>query len=141
MKPTQAETEPNTTVALAEPKLAKSWVVRWVCIVLAGLCLVLGTLGIVLPGVPTFDFYFLAAIFAAKGSKRMHRWIVSNRMIAPILQQWHSQRRLPVKVKLFSFVSMTVAAVILISTVPHPWAVGAVIFMMICVQVWMWLKA
>ena len=141
MKQTGTETEINTSITLPEPKLAKSWLVRCVCIALAGFCLILGTSGLVVPGLPTFDFYFLAAIFAAKGSKRMHHWIVNNRLIAPILQQWQTQRTLPTKVKLFSLLSMSVAAGILILTVPHPWAVGAIIMMMICVQLWMWLKA
>lgn len=84
MKQTGTETDINTSMTLPEPKLAKSWLVRCVCIALAGLCLILGTIGLVVPGFPTFDFYFLAAIFAAKGSKRMHHWIVNNRLIAPI---------------------------------------------------------
>ncbi len=141
MKQTGTETDINTSITLPEPKLAKSWLVRCVCIALAGLCLILGTIGLVVPGLPTFDFYFLAAIFAAKGSKRMHHWIVNNRLITPILQQWQTQRTLPTKVKLFSLLSMSVAAGILIWTVPHPWTVGAIIIMMICVQIWMWFKA
>ena len=48
--------------------LAKSIWVRWLCIGLAWICLCIGTLGIIIPGLPTFDFYFLATLFAAKGS-------------------------------------------------------------------------
>ena len=126
-----AESEPNLTAAarMPEPKLAKSWLMRWLCIALAWLCLA------------AFDFYFLAAVFAAKGSKRLHGWIVNNAVIAPILQQWHAERTLPLKVKLFSLASMGMAACILVWTVPHPWAVGAVIALMAFVQLWMWLKA
>lgn len=141
MKQTGTETDINTSMTLPEPKLAKSWLVRCVCIALAGLCLILGTIGLVVPGLPTFDFYFLATLFAAKGSQRMHQWIVNNKVIAPILQQWQLKRTLPVKVKLFSLASMSVAAGILIWTVPHPWAVGTIVLMMVCVQLWMWLKA
>lgn len=141
MKQTGSETNLNTSISMSEPRLAKSWLVRWICIALAGLCLVLGTIGLVVPGLPTFDFYFLATLFAAKGSQRMHQWIVNNKVIAPILQQWQLKRTLPVKVKLFSLASMSVAAGILIWTVPHPWAVGTIIVMMVCVQFWMWLKA
>lgn len=139
----QAESEPNINVlpSMPEPQLAKSWLVRWLCIVLAWLCLVLGTLGLAIPGLPTFDFYFLAAVFAAKGSKRLHSWIVNNRVIAPILQQWHTNRTLPLKVKLLSLMSMGIAACILTFTVPHPWAVGIILTIMAFVQLWMWLKA
>lgn len=138
-----AESEPNLTAAarMPEPKLAKSWLMRWLCIALAWLCLALGTLGLAVPGLPAFDFYFLAAVFAAKGSKRLHGWIVNNAVIAPVLQQWHAERTLPFKVKLFSLASMGMAACILAWTVPHPWAVGAVIALMAFVQLWMWLKA
>ena len=122
-------------------KLAKNIFVRWMCIFLAWLCLILGTIGLVVPGLPAFDFYFLAAVFAAKGSKRMHAWIVNNRVIAPILEQWQKERKLPRKVKIFSLVSMSIAACILIFTVPHPWAVAVIILIMLMVQLWMWLKA
>lgn len=141
MRNTKPEFTASHTVPKREPVLAKSLFLRGFFIVLACLCLVLGSIGIVVPGLPTFDFYFLAALFAAKGSKRLHAWIVNNRFIAPILQQWQAQHKLPLKVKLFSLVSMSVAACILIITVPHPWAVGSIIIIMLAVQLWMWLKA
>lgn len=137
----QAESKMKMTTPLNEHKLAKNIFVRWMCIFLAWLCLILGTIGLVVPGLPAFDFYFLAAVFAAKGSKRMHAWIVNNRAIAPILEQWQKERKLPRKVKIFSLVSMSIAACILIFTVPHPWAVAVIILIMLMVQLWMWLKA
>lgn len=141
MKQLESGQNLKTVTRLPEPKLAKSWPIRAVFIILACLCLILGTVGIVVPGLPTFDFYFLAAIFASKGSKRLHNWIVNNKVIAPILQQWQNRRTLPLKVKIFSLLSMTAAACLLIWTVPHPWAVGVIVILMILVQLWMWLKA
>ncbi len=141
MKLNEPESHLNAVMHMAEPKLAKSLLVRWLCMVMAWLCLMLGTLGLVIPGLPAFDFYVLAAVFAAKGSKRMHHWIVNNRVIASILQQWQVNRTLPLKVKLFSLLSMSLASGVLIWTVPHPWAVGAIIAMMVFVQLWMWLRA
>jgi uncharacterized membrane protein YbaN (DUF454 family) len=140
MKQAESGQELNTVATLQKPQLARSWIVRWICIVLAWLCLGLGTVGIIVPGVPTFDFYFLAALFAAKGSARLHGWIVNNRVIAPILKQWQTQRSLPLKVKILSLMSMSFAAVLMVITIPHPWAVGTLIVFMICAQVWMWFK-
>lgn len=140
MKQTESGPELNTAVALPTAKLAKSWIARWIYIALAWLCLALGTLGIVIPGLPTFDFYFLATVFAAKGSAKLHARIVNNRIVAPILKQWQTNRSLPLRVKIASLISMSVAAAIMIFTVPHPWAVAVVVVIMLCVQLWMWLK-
>lgn len=140
MKKAESGQDFSSAITLQKPKLARSWIVRWICIVLAWLCLAIGSIGIIVPGLPTFDFYFLAALFAAKGSEKLHHWISHNRVIAPILQQWQSSRRLPLKVKILSLLSMTVAAILMITTIPHPWAVGIVIMIMLCVQCWMWLK-
>ncbi|HRB83490.1 MAG TPA: YbaN family protein [Acinetobacter johnsonii] len=132
--------------AISKPKddsdsnLAKSIWVRWVCIGLAWVCLAIGTLGIIIPGLPTFDFYFLATIFAAKGSARLHRWIVQNRVIGPILQQWKEHKTLPTKAKILSLLSMSLAAGLMLWKVPHPYFVGIAIIIMIAVQIWIWWK-
>lgn len=135
-----AQEQASESVHIA-PQLAKSWIMRLICICLAWLCLVLGTLGLILPGLPAFDFYFLATLFAAKGSKRLHGWIVQHKVIAPILKQWGESRTLPFKLKIFSLISMSIGAVLLIFSVPHPWAVGCILLIMLAVQLWLWLKA
>ena len=68
--------------------LHASLIMRGVFITLTIVCLVLAVLGIVLPGVPTFDFLFLATFFAAKGSTRLHHWIHQNRYIHLLLTQY-----------------------------------------------------
>ncbi|WP_087527944.1 YbaN family protein [Acinetobacter sp. WCHA55] len=124
----------------SDSNLAKSIWVRWVCIGLAWVCLAIGTLGIIIPGLPTFDFYFLATIFAAKGSARLHRWIVQNRVIGPLLQQWKEHKTLPTKAKILSLLSMSLAAGLMLWKVPHPYFVGIAIIIMITVQIWIWWK-
>lgn len=140
MKPAKAVQGVNSTMPSIKPKLAKTWVGRWLCIILAWICLGVGTLGIIIPGLPIFDFYLLATIFAAKGSKKLHGWIVNNRFVAPVLNQWQNNRTLPLKVKIISLVSMTTAAMIMIMKVPHPIVVGILIACMVCVQIWMWTR-
>lgn len=121
-------------------KISNSLWVRWLCIILAWLCILIGTIGIVVPGLPTVDFYLLASFFAAKGSARLHAWMYRNRYIGPILQNWHDHRAIPRRAKVISLLGMSFGAVMLVWKVPHPYAVGVVIFIMILVQIWMWTR-
>lgn len=130
----------QNNTALPQAKLAKRRWVRWLCIFLSIIFLILGTAGIVIPGLPTVDFYILASLCAMRGSTRLHRWITHNRFIAPILRQWHECRTLPLKVKILSLCSMTLAAIIMSMTIPHPYFVGFMVACMVGVQVWMWTR-
>ena len=71
------------------------------------LALGLGLLGVVLPGLPTTPFVLLAAACFAKASPRLHRRIVGNPLLGPMVRDWEAHRSLPVKVKLIAIGSMT----------------------------------
>ncbi len=122
-------------------KLAKSWWLRWLYVVLAWLCILIAILGIFIPGRPPFDFLLLASFFAAKGSPRLYRWFQENRYIGPLLREWQQHRRIPRKAKVLSTLSMTFAATIIIWKIPHLWLVLTLIACMLGVLIWMWRKA
>ncbi|WOE32640.1 MULTISPECIES: YbaN family protein [unclassified Acinetobacter] len=140
MKQVESTQKLNLATNLENPKLAKSWMIRWLCIVLAWLCLILGTLGLIIPGLPSFDFYFLATIFAAKGSAKLHAWIVNHPMMAPILKQWQTDRTLPFKIKILSLLSMILAVTLVVMTIPHLIFVAILLVIMVSVQCWIWLR-
>lgn len=125
----------------AQSKLAKSFWLRCVYIVLAWLCIVIALIGLFIPGLPPFDFLMLASFFAAKGSPKLHRWFMQNRFIGPVLREWQQHRRIPRTAKILSTISMSIAAAIIIWKIQHLWLVYALIFSMICVLIWMWRKA
>jgi len=72
---------------------------------------VLAFLGIVLPGLPTTPFLILAAACFAKTSPRMHRWLLENRLLGPILKAWEETRSIPRKAKIISLFAITCAGV------------------------------
>ena len=121
-------------------KLAHSvwWRLLFIC--LAWLCIGLGTLGIFIPGLPTIDFILLAVFFAAKGSEKLHQWFLNHSFIGPTIQEWQENRRIPKKAKYISTVSMSIAAGIMIWTIPHPWVVYPLMACMVAVLVWMWMR-
>ncbi len=130
------------SLAPAQPvsKLARSVWARWVFIGLAWLCIALGILGIFIPGLPTVDFIILAVFFAARGSEKLHQWFRNHRYIGPLIREWQEHRRIPKKAKYISTLSMSLAAGLMIWTIPHPWFVYPAILCMAGVLAWMWFK-
>ena len=56
---------------------------RWLWWLLAYASLGIGIVGIVVPGLPTVPFVLLAAFAAARGSQRLHAWLLARRTQVP----------------------------------------------------------
>ena len=107
-------------------------------LLLALVALTLGVVGIVVPGLPTTPFVLLAAGAAARGSPRLHAWLLAHRRFGPPLQAWERERAIPRGAKWASTIGMTACAVLLFALVrPIVWPIvgtGA----MALVSWWIW---
>lgn len=59
------------------------------------ICLGLGFLGFVLPGMPGTPFLLLAAACFAKSSPRLHNWLLENEYVGPMIKNWQESRTIP----------------------------------------------
>jgi uncharacterized membrane protein YbaN (DUF454 family) len=71
-------------------------------LLLGFLFLALGSIGVVLPLLPTTPFVLLAAGCFAKSSPRMHSWLHESTLFGPILKDWDDNRCLSVQVKVLA---------------------------------------
>lgn len=62
--------------------------VRWLLTAFALLCLVLGVVGVFVPGLPTTVFILMAAWAAARSSPRLYRWLWFHPLFGPMLRNW-----------------------------------------------------
>lgn len=86
---------------------------RWALVAAGLLSVVLAVLGVLLPGLPTTPFVLLAAACFAKGSPRLHRWLVNQKHLGPMVRDWEAHRSLPLRIKWLSTTLMT--AMVLLS--------------------------
>ncbi|HEY8608841.1 MAG TPA: YbaN family protein [Noviherbaspirillum sp.] len=63
---------------------------------------VLAVIGIFLPLVPTTPFLLLASACFLRGSERMHRWLLQNRLFGEYLHNIESRRGMPMRAKLIT---------------------------------------
>jgi uncharacterized protein len=83
-----------------------SRLVRYLLWAAGTLALVLGLIGVVLPGLPTTPFVLLAAACYAKASPRLHAALLSHRWTGPMLRDWESDRSLTRRSKAIAVGSM-----------------------------------
>ena len=91
---------------MSVPSLHSSAWVRalvWICGVLA---LVLGAIGIFIPGLPTTPFVLLAAACFVRASPRAHAWLLRNPTFGPLLREWEEHRSIPRRAKRVAQASM-----------------------------------
>lgn len=71
------------------------------------LCLALGTVGVVLPILPTVPFFLATALCYAKSSERLHGWFVSTGLYKKHLQPYIEHKGMLIKTKVSIIVTVT----------------------------------
>lgn len=78
-----------------------------VFIALGCICLALGTVGVVLPILPTVPFYLATAFCFANSSRRLHSWFVNTGLYKKHLQSYVEKRGMLLKTKLSIITTVT----------------------------------
>ena len=69
-------------------------------IVIAWISLVLGTIGVFLPVVPTVPFLLLSSFCFSRGSKKFHSWFKDTRLYEKYLADFEEKREMTLKNKI-----------------------------------------
>ena len=64
----------------------KSFKVFW--LIIGFICLVLGTIGVFLPVLPTVPFYLVTTFAFAKSSDRLHNWFINTKIYKKNLESF-----------------------------------------------------
>ncbi len=111
---------------------------RWAWWLLASASLGLGLVGIVVPGLPTVPCVLLSAFAAARGSQRLHDWLLSHRQFGPMIRDWQAHGAVSRRAKWLAVSMMSVCAVIMFLTAPRAWMAATGTAIMAVVATWLW---
>ncbi|MRS18983.1 DUF454 family protein [Enterobacteriaceae bacterium RIT692] len=105
---------------------------------LGWLAIVLGTLGIVLPLLPTTPFVLLAAWCFARSSPRFHHWLLWKSPFGRYIRHWQQHRAMPPGAKIRAMLLIVITFSISIYLVNLLW-VRILLGAMLCVLLlFMW---
>lgn len=123
----------------AEPPLHPlPWPVRALLQLFALICLGLGIVGVVVPGLPTTVFILMAAWAAARSSPRLYRWLWNHRIFGPLLRNWAQGRCVSRHAKRSAALVMSISTAVLWLTPAPRWVASLATLCMACVLVWLW---
>jgi len=106
--------------------------------VIAALSLLLGLIGIPLPGLPTVPFVLLSAWAAGKGWPSLEQKLLLHPTLGPPLQRWRSHGIVPRKAKLLASMMMLLSIILIqFSSAPFWLRIGIPLFLS-CVAIWLW---
>ncbi|RAL18791.1 DUF454 domain-containing protein [Glaesserella australis] len=88
-------------------------------VVLGLLCVVLGIIGIIIPGLPTTPFLLLALYCFSKGSVRLQRWFITTKLYQKYLKNYDEKRAMPLKQKVSILAFSAPFCLFAFFTLPH----------------------
>ena len=107
---------------------------------LAMLCLLLGLVGVFVPGLPTVPFLLLAAWAGSKGWPALETWLLNHPRHGPPIRRWRDHRAVPRRAKWLASASMVVSVLLIaLSTAPVALKVGSAL-LLASVAWWLWLR-
>ncbi len=114
--------------------LSKSLVVKY-SLILCGLLLVLiGLVGIIVPGLPTTIFLILAAACFAKSSPSLHQRLLEHPWFGPIIENWNNDKSIPRRAKQLAIVMIAVSYGVTWYTLSNLWlklSIGLILVMVV----------
>lgn len=114
--------------------------IRTFWLVAGGIALALGAIGIFLPLLPTVPFLLLAAFCFARGSERLHGWLMSHPVFGPPIENWRDRGAIGRRAKWAATVSILVAFVLAILFGAPLKALIVQVFVLGCVCIFIWTR-
>ena len=83
---------------------------RVILISLGWLCVGLGFIGIIVPGIPTTIFLIISLWAFTKSSNKLRYWLLHHKRFGPILNNWQQHKVVPLRAKtlMVALMSLTV---------------------------------
>lgn len=106
--------------------------------VLALASLVLGLLGVILPGLPTVPFLLLAAWAGGRGWPALETWLLRHPRHGAHIRRWRERGAVPRRDKWAASAMMLVSATVIAVTPAPLWLKLAVPTAMLVVATWLW---
>ncbi len=105
---------------------------------LAYFSLVLGIIGIFVPVMPTAPFVIVAALAAARGSKRLHFRLLRDKRFGHMIRDWYRHGAVSRSAKWMATIAMSCSAAGMLWFAPDPMLPMIVIGIMLLVDIWLW---
>lgn len=108
---------------------------KFLYIISGFLCVGLGIIGAVLPGLPTTPFLLLALFFFTKSSEKMRLWFIQTPLYKKYLQEYDEKRAMTMKQKITILAIAFPFTLFAFITLPH---IGGKIALAVVVAVQYW---
>ncbi|QNS15742.1 YbaN family protein [Mannheimia bovis] len=99
------------------------------------ICIGLGAIGAVLPGLPTTPFLLLALFCFTKGSEKIHLWFIQTKLYKKYLQEYDEKRAMTMKQKITILAISFPFTLFAFLTLPH---IGGKIAVAVLVVIQYW---
>jgi uncharacterized membrane protein YbaN (DUF454 family) len=90
------------------------------------MCVALGAVGVIVPGLPTTVFFIGAAACFARSSPRLEAWVLGLPTIGPAVADYRAGRGMPRRAKVIALSMMTIAVATSVALLPS-WPIRAVV--------------
>lgn len=101
--------------------------------------LALGSIGVILPLLPTVPFVILAAFCFARSSPRLEAWLLDHHVFGLHIRNWRDQRAITKRGKRAAIAAFAVGIVIALIFLKMPWNLIPVAAALIC-GTWIWTR-
>lgn len=102
--------------------------------------LLLGFIGIFVPGLPTVPFLLVAAWAGGRGWPQLERWLLAHPKHGPAIRRWRDHRAVPRRAKWMATATMALSTVLIALTSAPLHAKLGIPALMLAVAVWLWTR-
>lgn len=117
----------SDAVILNSARPMNSRVGRYLMIALGWMCIAIGVVGVVVPGLPTTVFLLVAAWAFSRSSDRFQRWLLDHPHLGPPVADWRDRGAIPLKAKALAIVMMAASLSVIVFYVASDWRLPTVV--------------